>query len=306
MTARLAGQALWRVAIDGEVRLARGAVDEGPREILPSLGDVDVLLSGGAASLQSALGEGADGDVPAHAHILVPIAGQEVWASGVTYERSRQARNEEAGSPDYYDKVYTAHRPELFAKAAVGRSRGPNETVGIRSDSSWDVPEPELGLVVDSRGDIVGYVVGNDVSSRTIEAENPLYLPQAKVYRGSCAVGPCIVPVAAAPPLAELQIFLRIKREGREVFADNAPVSRMRRHPEELADWLFRGMDFPVGVVLLTGTAIVPPPEFTLLAGDEVDVAIPGVGTLTNRVEVVQTRVGTSTESHREPAGERA
>lgn len=285
----MTAQALWRVAVDGRVRLARGPVDQGPQELLESAGDVDELLCEGPQTVASAIEGHAVGVVPPGARTLVPIAGQEVWASGVTYERSRQARNEEAGSPDYYDRVYEAARPELFAKAGAGRSRGPGEPIGIRADSGWDVPEPELGLVVDSRGEIVAYVVGNDVSSRTIEGENPLYLPQAKVYRGSCALGPCLVPTTTAPAFSELEISLSIRRDHRELYAETVPVSRMRRRPEELADWLFRGMDFSVGVVLLTGTAIVPPPEFTLCAGDEVVIAIPGIGTLTNPVEVVDT-----------------
>ncbi len=287
-------EALWRVLVDGRAHLARGPVDRGPQELLESAGDVDALLADGPQTMISAIEGRTVGAVPRGARTLVPIAGQEVWASGVTYERSRQARNEESGSPDYYDRVYAASRPELFAKAAVGRSRGTGEPIGIRADSGWNVPEPELGLVIDSGGEIVAYVVGNDVSSRTIEGENPLYLPQAKVYRGSCALGPCLVPTATAPALSDLDISLTIRRDHRELYADTVPMSRMRRRPEELADWLFRGMEFPLGVILLTGTAIVPPPEFTLRVGDEVVIAIPGVGTLTNPVELVDTgaRVG--------------
>jgi 2-dehydro-3-deoxy-D-arabinonate dehydratase len=231
--------------------------------------------------------------VPAGARVLCPLDGQEVWASGVTFERSREARNEEAGrevgSVDFYDRVYDAERPELFAKASPGRSRGPGEPVAIRADSGWDVPEPELGLVVDAGGTIVAYTVGNDMSSRSIEAENPLYLPQAKVYTGSCAVGPCLVPVADVAPPAELEIRLLIERGGEELYADQVSVSTMHRQLDELVDWLFRGQDFPVGVVLLTGTSIVPPLEFTLQDGDVVTIEIPGVGRLRNPVQVRDT-----------------
>ena len=161
--------------------------------------------------------------------------------------------------------------------------------MAIRADSGWDVPEPELGVVADASGRIVAYTVGNDMSSRSIEAENPLYLPQAKVYEGSCAVGPCLLPVADAAPVAELEIRLAIERAGAELYADQVSVSTMHRELDELVDWLFRGQDFPVGVVLLTGTSIVPPLEFTLQAGDVVTVQIPGIGLLRNPVEVRDT-----------------
>lgn len=191
---------------------------------------------------------------------------------------------------------YAADRPELFGKAAPGRSRGPEEPVTIRSDSGWDVPEPELGVVADAAGRIVAYTVGNDMSSRSIEAENPLYLPQAKVYEGSCAVGPCLLPATEVSSVAELQIRLLIEREGEEFYADQVSVSSMHRELDELVDWLFRGQDFPVGVVLLTGTSIVPPLEFTLAEGDVVTVEIPGIGRLRNPVQV------RDTSSRRQPA----
>jgi 2-dehydro-3-deoxy-D-arabinonate dehydratase len=201
------------------------------------------------------------GPVPAGARIIAPIGGQEVWAAGVTYTRSRDARVLESGTPDHYERVYLAERPELFLKAASGRVRGPGEPVGIRADSGWDVPEPELAVVADSAGKIVGYLNGNDMSSRSIEGENPLYLPQAKIYTGSCAVGPCLATPDEVPDL--------------------------HRSPDDLVRWLFRALDFPVGVVLLTGTAIVPPPDFTLRTGDEVIIATTGLGELRNVVEVV-------------------
>jgi len=284
--------AVYRLALpDGTVRLARGTVADGPVELLPGGLDVAGLLRDGdgppGAALSAALSGPGAGEVPAGSRLLAPVDAQEVWASGVTFERSRTARNEEAGPVDIYDRVYEAPRPELFCKAAPGRVRGPGEPVGIRRDSDWDVPEPELGLVADSAGRLVALTVGNDVSSRSIEGENPLYLPQAKVFTGSCALGPALVPVSEAPELDSLLIELAIRRHGDEVFADSVPLSAMRRRPEELLAWLFAALDFPSGVVLLTGTSIVPPSELSLRAGDEVDIAVSGVGRLTNPVEEV-------------------
>ena len=219
--------------------------------------------------------------------MLAPVQGQEVWAAGVTYESSRVARNEESGGHDFYDRVYDAERPELFFKAAPGRVRGPGGLIGVRRDSGWDVPEPELGLVCSAAGKIVGYTIGNDVSSRSIEGENPLYLPQAKVYRGSCALGPCIVGVDEAPPLKELEIELRIARDRTTIFTGFTSAAQLHRTPEELVQWLFRAQDFPAGVVLLTGTSIIPEPEFTLRSGDKVRISITGLGELVNTVEEV-------------------
>lgn len=279
--------ALFRVAEDAGVRLARGPAEDGPAELLATTADVDELLSDGAAALARVLGGPAAGPLATGAPLLPPVCGQEVWASGVTFERSRAARNEEAGGVDYYDRVYDAVRPELFCKATQGRVRGAGQPIGIRVDSGWDVPEPELGLVADATGRLVAYTVGNDVSSRSIEGENPLYLPQAKVYTGSCGLGPGLLPVDAAAPLAELTVLLTIWRDNAVLFSDSVPLSQMRREPHELLWWLFQAMEFPVGVVLLSGTSIVPPPEFTLAEGDVVDVRIPGIGTLTNRVQNV-------------------
>ena len=287
------GTALWRVQTAAGIRLAAGPVAEGPRRVLPADVRLDDLLARGGDALRATLAAAPDQAVPAGSRVLCPLEGQEVWASGVTFERSREARNEEAGrevgAVDFYDRVYDAERPELFGKAAPGRSRGPDEAVLIRADSGWDVPEPELALVIDATGDIVAFTVGNDMSSRSIEAENPLYLPQAKVYAGSCAVGPCLVPVADTAPPSELEIRLLIERDGGAFYSDQVSVATMHRQLEELADWLFRGQDFPVGVVLLTGTSIVPPLEFTLQEGDAVTIEIPGVGRLRNPVEVRDT-----------------
>lgn len=285
----MSAPALWRVAVGDDVRLAAGPPDDGPARLLPATTSLDDLLARGGEALRTALADAGDDPVPPGARVLCPLEGQEVWASGVTFERSRTARNQEAGEVDFYDRVYAADRPELFGKAAVGRSRGPEEPVAIRADSGWDVPEPELGVVADAAGRIVAYTVGNDMSSRSIEGENPLYLPQAKVYEGSCAVGPCLLPVADAAPVDELEIRLVIERDGAEFYADQVSVSTMHRQLDELVDWLFRGQDFPVGVVLLTGTSIVPPLEFTLRAGDVVTVQIPGIGRLRNPVAVRDT-----------------
>ncbi len=208
----------------------------------------------------------------------------------MTFRRSLEARMEEAeaAEPDIYDRVYEAERPELFFKAAPGRSRGPGEPVGIRADSGWNVPEPELAVVADCRGKIVAYIIGNDLSSRSIEGENPLYLPQAKVYLGSCALGPALVPVDQAPALEDLQIRLVVIRDGGEAFAGTVRLIDMRR--AELVEWLFRAQEFPAGVVLLTGTSIVPPSDFTLRAGDLVTITVPGLGQLSNPVEIVAAR----------------
>jgi 2-dehydro-3-deoxy-D-arabinonate dehydratase len=273
--------AIWRVRTAEGERVARGSVEAGPTELLAADATLDELLAAG--SLDAA----GDGPVPVGSTVLAPVQGQEVWAAGVTYSISRSARNEESGGHDFYDRVYDAERPELFFKTAPGRVRGPGAQIGVRADSGWDVPEPELALVVNAAGEIVAYTIGNDVSSRSIEGENPLYLPQAKTYRGSCAIGPCLVPVAEAPDPSEMEIRLTITRAGGQVFEGSTQVALLKRSPAELVDWLFRAQEFPLGVVLLTGTSIVPAPEFTLLAGDEVRIAIGGLGELVNTVEVV-------------------
>jgi 2-dehydro-3-deoxy-D-arabinonate dehydratase len=279
--------ALWQLAAGGERRLARGPAGEGPQELLPGSLTIDGLLGGAPGALATALRGPSAGHVPAGAQVVAPIGGQEIWAAGVTYTRSRDARVLESGTPDPYERVYLAERPELFLKATPGRVRGPGEPVGIRGDSGWDVPEPELAVVADSRGHIVGYLNGNDMSSRSIEGENPLYLPQAKIYTGSCAIGPCLAMPDEVPGLATLQISLLVLRDGTTVVSDTVKVADLHRSPGDLVRWLFRAIDFPVGVVLLTGTAIVPPPDFTLRAGDEVIIATTGLGELRNVVEVV-------------------
>ena len=222
----------------------------------------------------------------ASARPLAPIVSQEVWAAGVTYFRSRTARIEEskpAGGGSFYDAVYSAARPELFFKAAAWRVRGTGDPVCIRRDARWSVPEPELALVVNRRGAIVGYTIGNDMSSRDIEGENPLYLPQAKVYDGACALGPGVL-ILEAPLPPDTTIALTIVRNGAAVFQGSTTLQQMRRMPEELVQYLYRETSFPYGAVLLTGTGIVPPDEFTLQAGDAITITIPPIGTLDNVV----------------------
>ena len=219
--------------------------------------------------------------------VLPPIGTQEVWAAGVTYFRSRTARMEEskdAGGGTFYDRVYEADRPELFFKAAPWRVRGPRAGIRIRRDAKWNVPEPELALVVNARGEIIGYTIGNDVSSRDIEGENPLYLPQAKVYDGSCALGPGIYVTKDALP-SGTAIEIRITRGHDVVFQGNTTLSQMRRKPDELVEYLYRETSFPTGCILLTGTGIIPPDEFTLKSGDLVEITIEPIGTLSNTVE---------------------
>ncbi len=223
---------------------------------------------------------------PAAEEILAPIGTQEVWAAGVTYYRSRSARIEEskdAGGGTFYDRVYAAERPELFFKANAHRVVGPGAAVRIRSDASWSVPEPELTLLLNPRGEIIGYTVGNDMSSRDIEGENPLYLPQAKVYDGSCALGPCVL-LAEAPLPKTTAITLRIGRGGAEVFVGETTFAELKRETTELASYLFRDSTYPVGAYLLTGTGIVPGDDFTLAHGDTIEISIGGIGTLRNFV----------------------
>jgi 2-dehydro-3-deoxy-D-arabinonate dehydratase len=217
--------------------------------------------------------------------LLAPIDQQEVWAAGVTYRRSRVARMEESKSGAiFYDKVYEAPRPELFFKATPHRVVGNGQPVRIRADAKWNVPEPELTLVINSRMQLVGFTAGNDMSSRDIEGENPLYLPQAKVYNGCCALGPVVTLSAAMPPTNEIGIRLAVKRNGQTAFAGSTSIEQMARSFEDLIDWLARDNSFPNGIFLLTGTGIVPGDEFTLAAGDLVEITIDGIGTLRNPV----------------------
>lgn len=225
-------------------------------------------------------------EVSATGDILPPIGSQEVWAAGVTYLRSRNARMEESkssGGADFYDKVYEAERPELFFKSLPHRVAAHGEPVYIRRDSRWNVPEPELTLFINSKGNIQGYTVGNDMSSRDIEGENPLYLPQAKVYERSAALGPCLYVPKEPIPLSSM-IHMAISRDGKAVYKGEVTVSQMKRGLTELAGWLFRETDFVNGCFLMTGTCLVPPNDFTLQENDRVDIEIDGIGVLTNYI----------------------
>ncbi|MBK97107.1 MAG: 2-hydroxyhepta-2,4-diene-1,7-dioate isomerase [Planctomycetaceae bacterium] len=217
--------------------------------------------------------------------LLAPIDQQEVWAAGVTYKRSQTARMEESEtSASCYDLVYDADRPELFLKATPHRVSGPGQPVRIRYDATWNVPEPEITCVVSSKNKLVGFTIGNDMSSRDIEGENPLYLPQAKVYRQCAGLGPCITLLESMPAREDTGIKLEIERGGQIVFEGNSGVSEMHRTFEDLIEYLCREQEFPNGVFLMTGTGIVPDSDFTLNAGDVVHISICGIGTLTNPV----------------------
>lgn len=218
--------------------------------------------------------------------ILAPVGSQELWACGVTYLRSKVGRQEESkasGGADFYARVYEAERPEVFFKSTSHRVVGTGDKVNIRKDSTWDVPEPELTLVVTSSGKIVGYTIGNDMSSRSIEGENPLYLPQAKTYDACAAIGPCVYVTDKHLP-ADTEIKLEIKRNQQTVFEGNVALSQMKRTPEELVSFVFRECSFPVGCLIMTGTGIVPGSDFTLQSGDEINISIDHIGTLTNTV----------------------
>jgi 2-dehydro-3-deoxy-D-arabinonate dehydratase len=220
--------------------------------------------------------------------LLSPIERQEVWAAGVTYLRSKKARMEESNfSANAYDRVYSAPRPELFFKSLPEKVVGPGEPVGIRTDAKWNVPEPELALVINSQGTIVGYTIGNDMSSRDIEGENLLYLPQAKIYHRSCAIGPCIVVGSTETVARTWTITLQIYREGRIIFEGQTTVDQIKRRFEELVSYLCRSQTFPYGAVLLTGTGIVPGENFTLRAEDRVRIKVDGIGVLENPIILV-------------------
>lgn len=219
--------------------------------------------------------------------ILAPIVSQEIWASGVTYLRSKTARMEEskdAGGGDFYDRVYDAERPEIFFKATAARTVGHLQGIRIRKDSKWNVPEPELTLFVNNQNQIAGYTIGNDVSSRDIEGENPLYLPQAKSYDKSAAIGPCIL-VLEEPISRDTDIEVEILRDGKTVFDGKTQLSQMKRELPELVEYLTRECSFPQGVFLMTGTGTVPPDDFTMISGDVVKISIDNIGTLINTVE---------------------
>jgi 2-dehydro-3-deoxy-D-arabinonate dehydratase len=256
---------------------------------LPSSVSLDALFAAEdpAAFVAAAAAQGVAASVPAAADLRAPVQGQEIWAAGVTYLRSRNARMEEAkeaGGGSFYDRVYEADRPELFFKGNAQRVGRPGGAVRIRADARWNVPEPELTLAINTRGRIFGYTVGNDMSSRDIEGENPLYLPQAKVYHLSSAIGPCLV--LGEPPSPETAIRLEILRAGAPVFSGETRVSQIKRSLPSLAEWLYREDRFPCGAYLMTGTGIVPPDTFTLQERDEIRITIEPVGTLVNVVSL--------------------
>jgi len=245
----------------------------------------DILHAPKPRAVVALLHPGGAGVPVADVTFLAPIDRQEIWAAGVTYKRSKVAREEEsAGAAQFYDKVYSAARPELFMKATPERVTHPGEPIRVRADSKWNVPEPELTLVITPGLKIVGYTVGNDVSSRDIEGENPLYLPQAKIYTGSCSVGPWVTLADAIPELTACDIRLVIRRGGEVAFEGSTSIAQMNRTPEYLVEWLGKENAFPHGVLLMTGTGIVPPDAFSLSTGDTVDITITGIGTLSNPV----------------------
>jgi len=226
-------------------------------------------------------------DFSLHENLVAPIGGHEVWAAGVTYYRSLTARTEEsekAGGSDFYDRVYHADRPELFLKATPHRVVGPGETMHLRRDSRWIVPEPELTLVINAAGKLIGYTVGNDLSCRDIEGENPLYLPQAKVYSACAGIGPGIL-LCEDPLPEETEIKLEINRGNASEFTGTTALDQLKKKPDSLVEYLYRDNTFPVGSFLMTGTGIVPPDDFSLQSGDEVRITITGIGTLINRME---------------------
>ena len=250
--------------------------------------DWDALLAQADlhAELRRLIAGQKPGEVLEAAEILAPIGQQEVWAAGVTYYRSRGARMEEskdAGGGSFYDRVYSAERPELFFKSTASRTVASGGKVRIRADSAWNVPEPELTLLVSPGGHITGYTIGNDMSSRDIEGENPLYLPQAKVYSASCALGPGIL-VSNEPLDPSTEIAIEILRQGEAVFSGQTALTELKRDPQTLVEYLFRDNAFPQGCFLMTGTGIVPPSSFTLASGDLIRITIEPIGTLENEV----------------------
>jgi len=280
---------LCRFNEDGDTRIGRAVDDE----------TVVDLSAGGVESITAIL-EDADGlarveglsGLPtvalAEVELLTPVEGQEVWAAGVTYLRSKHARMEESDfSANAYDQVYEADRPEIFLKSLPEKVVGPGDAVGIRADATWNVPEPELALVVNSRKELAGYTIGNDMSSRDIEGENLLYLPQAKVYDRSCAVGPWVVLGEGEAAVREWTIGVEIVREGSTVFEGETSIGNIKRTFDELVDYLCRSQTFPSGAMLLTGTGVVPGDDFTLAESDVVRITISGIGTLENSVVVV-------------------
>lgn len=290
-----------RYATDGAVRV--GVLDAGAVRPVPGVGAMAELLALDLAGARAAV-EGAAGEPAVLRHdvrLLPPVDGStEIWASGVTYERSMEARVEESQTQDVYSQVYAAQRPELFFKSVAWRVVTDGDPIAVRPDAALTVPEPELAAVVTASAEILGWTVCDDVSSRDIEGENPLYLPQAKIYAGSCALAPGIRPIWEIPDPTGLDIGLTVTRAGVAVFEGTTSTARMRRSMADLVAHLVRALDFPAGAVLSTGTGIVPGLDFTLLDGDVVEVRIAEVGTLTNPVvpaDVLRTAAGTAKQA---------
>ncbi|NYE47768.1 2-dehydro-3-deoxy-D-arabinonate dehydratase [Spinactinospora alkalitolerans] len=291
---------------EGRVRVGLCDDEEGALRAVTGVDSVADLLRSPLAELRERV-LAASGQRPVgrleDVAVLPPVDGDtEVWAGGVTYERSREARGEESDSADLYDRVYAAERPELFFKSVAWRVVTDGEPIAVRADSVLDVAEPELALVVNAHGEVVGYCVCDDVSSRSIEGENALYLPQAKVYAGGCALGPVIRPVWEVPDVRAERVRMRIDRGGESVFSGEVPLTAMRRDPAELVSYLFRCHPFPDGAVLATGTGIVPSMEFSLQAGDVVEIGISGVGSLRNPVVRGSQALDWLVEARRHPA----
>jgi 2-dehydro-3-deoxy-D-arabinonate dehydratase len=272
---------------DGQI--ACGLYDENGIRDLSALGFNSLTAILEDSKVLATINPAAERPIPAaEVQLLAPIEKQEVWAAGVTYLRSKKARMEESEfSASAYDKVYEAPRPELFFKSLAEKVSAPGGPVGIRRDAKWNVPEPELALVINSRKELTGFTIGNDMSSRDIEGENLLYLPQAKIYTHSCALGPCIALGASEEEARKWGIALQISRTGTEVFKGETSVAQIKRSFAELIDYLWRSQEFPDGVVLLTGTGVVPGDDFTLRASDVVRITITGIGTLQNTVAEV-------------------
>jgi len=269
-------------------KTTNGLIVEGDEQyyMVPQMG-IDDVLQGSFPDLEHhglSISEGEFRE--SLINLQAPIESQEVWAAGVTYFRSREARMQESsakGGDSFYDRVYDAPRPELFYKGNAHRIRGHGEFIRIRKDSDWNVPEPELTLCISAKGKIIGYTIGNDVSSRDIEGENPLYLPQAKTYDGSGAIGPCLLLTTHALP-HETAIRMDIERMGSSIFSGATEISSIKRSLQELVDFLFRECSFPYGCFLMTGTGIIPPDDFSLKLGDKVSIQIDSIGILENRV----------------------
>jgi 2-dehydro-3-deoxy-D-arabinonate dehydratase len=278
-----------RLCVVANGELVPVGANDGYADVSELLARTNVELDDAVEAASSAIGrydDAAEAEPSADVlHLVAPVTPAEIWAAGVTYERSRDARMHESAERDVYDRVYDAERPELFFKATGSRVVGHGAPVGLRSDSKWQVPEPEVAIVLGARGEIAGYTLGNDMSSRDIEGDNPLYLPQAKIFAGSCSLGPVVVTPADIADPYDLDIALRIERDAETVFEGATSTARLHKRFEVLVEYLRRDNWIAPGTVLLTGTGIVPPDDFTLEAGDVIEIACDALGVLRNRCE---------------------